>query len=46
MREEFTNLYVSYRSNGLSRDEAYNAAYTELRNKYDEETVHRELDIQ
>lgn len=46
MREEFTNLYVTYRNKGLSRDEAYNAAYTELRRKYDEKTVHRELDIE
>ena len=44
MREEFTNLYVIYRNKGLSRDEAYEAAYTEIRNKYDEATVNRELE--
>ena len=44
MREEFTNLYVAYRNNGMSRDEAYDAAYAEIRNKYDETEINRELE--
>lgn len=45
MRKEFMDLYVSYRNNGLSRDEAYNAAYKELKERYNEDMVHTELEI-
>ena len=44
MREEFENLYITNRRNGLSRDEAYDAAYAEIRNKYDETEINRELE--
>ena len=44
MREEFTNLYVTNRKNGMSRDDAWEAAYNEIRNKYDETEINRELE--
>lgn len=44
MREEFENLYITNRRKGLSRDEAYEAAYAEIRSKYDETEIDRELE--
>lgn len=46
MRKEFMDLYVSYRNHGMSRDDAYSTAYTVLREKYGEENINRELEIQ
>lgn len=44
MREEFENLYIANRKNGLSKDEAYEAAFNEIRSKYDETEIDRELE--
>ena len=43
MRKEFKDLYVSYREQGLTVDNAYLKAYSVICSKYDKADIDREL---